>query len=45
MKTNTNTDVSSDAANVEISDFILSDQFLHVGGAQLLVVKELCTPL
>ena len=40
VKANTNTDVRSNAADVEISDILLSDQLLHVGCAQFLVVKE-----
>ena len=40
LRANTNTDVRSNAADVEICDFFLSDQFLHVGGAQFLVVKK-----
>ena len=40
VRSNTNTDVSSDAADVEIGDLFLSDQLLHVGCAQFLVVKE-----
>ena len=36
----TNTDVSGDATDIEIGDLFLSDQLLHVGLAQLLVVKE-----
>ena len=36
----TNTDVSSDSADVEIGDLFLPDQLLHVGLAKLLVVKE-----
>jgi len=45
VRGNTNTDVGSDAADVEIGDIFLSDQLFHVGCAQLLVVKKLCTPL
>ena len=40
VRSDTNTDVSSDAADVEIGDLFLSDQLLHVGCAQFLVVKE-----
>ena len=40
VRSDTNTDVSSDAADVEIGDIFLSDQLLHVGCAQFLVVEE-----